>query len=439
MGNVAIREGIREALARGGSVLLTAPTGWGKTRVMLETAVELARGGRRVGLFAPTLTLLVKKWPELLSLSPPSALLTAGAGQHCVYRWSYPQRHCPRCRLRRQPEGFQPPPVTTFEDLLRTTPEEVCSYWVQEAILHRYSVLLAHYGRLNKLLPLLHYIFVDEVHELFLPHMASIPLAEVAELLGADPGELTSVAVIKELAEASLAAPLDPAKEDKLMTLMQMLRRTCWIEEGDGGPLLTCMDTYALPSGRPVFAATATPPPGFPPPGWEVMEITPERKPKAYIIADMAFYYPEYQGAALLLWMIRRRFSDSRIAVFAVSSLRHVLEVNLPPGVELCRGGLFDAWGKMRVGVDLPDYDVAVVFWPSLHVSARRRLRAEGRDPSVAELVQGVQLAGRVLRPRSGETLEDVLQRRVVVFADARFQRYADYLSRHFNVEELSP
>jgi len=434
MGN-AVREGIREALARGGSVLLAAPTGWGKTRVMLQLAVELARGGHRVGLFAPTLTLLLRKWPELMSLSPPSALLTAGAGQHCVYRWSYPQRHCQRCSLRRQPpEGFQPPPVATFEDLIRAVPEEVCSYWAQEAILPRYYLILAHYGRLNKLLPLLHYIFVDEVHELFLPHMASLPLAEVAELLGADPGELTSVAVIKELAEASLTAPLDPAREDKLVMLLQMLRKTCWIEEGDGGPLFTCMDTYALPTGRPVFAATATPPPGFPPPGWEVVEIKPERKPKAYVINDVAFYYPDYHGASLILWLIRRRFSDGRIAVFAVSSLRRILESNLPPGVEL-----FDAWGKMRVGVDLPEYDIAVVFWPSLHVSARRRLRAEGRDPSAVELIQGVQLAGRILRPRPGETPEDVPQRRIIVFADSRFGRYADYLSRHFELEELSP
>jgi len=432
MGNVAIRE----ALARGGSVLLVAPTGWGKTRVMLVTAVELARGGHRVGLFAPTLTLLLRKWPELLSLSPPSAILTAGAGQHCVYRWSYPQRHCQRCSLRRQPpEGFQPPPVATFEDLLRTTPEDVCSYWAQEAILHRYLIVLAHYGRMQKLLPLLHYVLIDEAHELFLPHMASLPLAEIADLLGADPGELSSVAVIKELAEASLAAPLDPAREDRLVMLLQMLRRTCWIEED----LLTCMDTYAMPQGRPIFAATATPPPGFPPPGWEVVEIKPERKPKAYIITDVSFYYPDYHGAALLLWLIRRRFSNRRIAVFAVSSLRRVLETNLPPGVELCRRGLFDAWGKMRVGVDMPEYDIAVVFWPALHVSARRRLRAEGRDPSVAELVQGVQLAGRILRPRPGEAPEDVPQRRIIVFADARFSRYIDYLSHHFELEELSP
>jgi len=213
-----------------------------------------------------------------------------------------------------------------------------------------------------------------------------------------------------------------------------MLRKTCWIEEGDGGPLFTCMDTYALPTGRPVFAATATPPPGFPPPGWEVVEIKPERKPKAYVINDVAFYYPDYHGASLILWLIRRRFSDGRIAVFAVSSLRRILESNLPPGVEL-----FDAWGKMRVGVDLPEYDIAVVFWPSLHVSARRRLRAEGRDPSAVELIQGVQLAGRILRPRPGETPEDVPQRRIIVFADSRFGRYADYLSRHFELEELSP
>jgi hypothetical protein len=91
----------------------------------------------------------------------------------------------------------------------------------------------------------------------------------------------------------------------------------------------------------------------------------------------------------------------------------------------------------MRVGVDLT-HDAAVVFWSSLHISARRRLRAENRDPDMVELVQAVQLAGRILRPsRPEERYEDVLKRKVVVFADARFWRFKDYLSRYFDVHEL--
>jgi hypothetical protein len=93
----------------------------------------------------------------------------------------------------------------------------------------------------------------------------------------------------------------------------------------------------------------------------------------------------------------------------------------------------------MRVGVDLT-HDAAVVFWPSLHITARRRLRAENRDPDITELIQAVQLAGRILRPsRPEERYEDVLQRKVVVFADARFWRHREYLERFFELSELLP
>ena len=92
----------------------------------------------------------------------------------------------------------------------------------------------------------------------------------------------------------------------------------------------------------------------------------------------------------------------------------------------------------MRVGVDLT-HDAAVVFWPSLHITARRRLRAEGKDPDTMELINAVQLVGRILRPsRPEERYEDVLRRKVIVFADARFWRYYEYLSRYFDLQELN-
>jgi len=92
----------------------------------------------------------------------------------------------------------------------------------------------------------------------------------------------------------------------------------------------------------------------------------------------------------------------------------------------------------MRVGVDL-NHDAAVVFWTSLHITARRRLRAEGRDPDIMELINAVQLAGRILRPsQPEEKYEDVLKRKVVVFADARFWRHREYLERFFELSELS-
>jgi hypothetical protein len=84
----------------------------------------------------------------------------------------------------------------------------------------------------------------------------------------------------------------------------------------------------------------------------------------------------------------------------------------------------------MRVGVDLR-HRAAIVYWPSLHISARKRLLAEGRDPNTAELIQGVQLSGRILRPI------DALRDKIVLFIDGRFYDHVEYLERHFEVREL--
>jgi hypothetical protein len=91
----------------------------------------------------------------------------------------------------------------------------------------------------------------------------------------------------------------------------------------------------------------------------------------------------------------------------------------------------------MRVGIDLK-HRAAIVYWPSLHISARKRLWAENRDPNIVELIQGIQLAGRILRPsQPGESYIDVLKNRIVVFIDARFYGHLDHLEKHFEVHEL--
>ncbi len=65
-------------------------------------------------------------------------------------------------------------------------------------------------------------------------------------------------------------------------------------------------------------------------------------------------------------------------------------------------------------------------------------MRAEGRDPNKAELLQGVQLAGRILRPFDpGESYENALRDRYVVLADGRFYDNIEYLEKYFEISEL--
>ncbi len=431
------------------NVMLQAPTGWGKTTLMLKMLMLLAKEGWRSGFIAPTLFLLMEKRKQLVEMvqsmpDPPRVILTAGAGQYCVYQWSIPQRFCSRCRLYRRNVDIDFGNFATYEDIERLAPEDICGYWAQETILHKYDVILGHYGRLNKIVHLLHYLFVDEAHEFFLPRITTFPLSEVAQLLGVRAEELTSVAVIRELVEERLYSETDPKMEDKLWSLYSTVKKTCWIEVNE----LHCMDLYELPQRVRIFAATATPPPGWPPEGWgRKIVIEPKIKPTAFVETANTFYYRDrYEGLGLQMYLIirwlRQKFNAKRIIIFATASARRVISASIevsdnpldppPEGVVIA-----DAWGKMRVGVNLPWYDAAILAGISLPPTARRRLRAEGRDPDKVEGVQAVQLAGRILRPREGESYEDVLQKRKVVFADARYMNIIEYLQQFFDIREL--
>jgi len=446
-----IREIIGE-LKRGRNVVFVAHTGWGKTRMAFEVAAILAREGHKMAMFFPTATLAMKKWRELVSIIQgtvlqPSAILTVGAQQYCIYRWQYPQKHCRRCVLYR-PQRIEAPSILTYSELENIVPEDACGYWIQEELFPQYNIVLGHYGRAIKISPHVDYIIWDEAQELFIPSLRSVALSEIAEVLNVDTSELTDVNAIKEYAEAKLI-DAEPIKEDVIYSLLQMLRLTCWIEDG----ALHCLELRQFPSNIPSLMLTATPPPGWPPEGWgRKIEIRPQMKPKALIEKEIDFFYKDgYQGLGLYLYMLikwAKQKGAKCIIIFAISSARRVIEWNLPFQVsyeppesaeQIPPSGVVvaDAWGKMRVGVDIAWCDFAVVLWPSLHVVARRRMKAEGRNPDVAELLLSVQLSGRIMRPRPGERPEDVPRRRLVALVGRRFWQHREYLSQHFEIEEM--
>jgi hypothetical protein len=438
-------------LKRGSNVALIAPTGWGKTYRAFQASIELAKEGYKVGIFFPTLTLGVSKWRELVELlktTSVSAILTAGAQQYCTYRWQYPQRHCRRCVLYRR-QRINAPSVVAYYELEEIAPDDSCAYWIQEEMFPEYNIILGHYGRSSKVIPYIHVAIWDEAQELFLPNLRSVSLSEIVEMLNVDVSELTDVNAIREYAEERLIEA-DPVREDAIYSLLQMLRSTCWIEDN----ALHCLELRQMPSGVPSLMLTATPPPGWPPEGWGTkVVIEPKVKPQAFVEPEAKFFYKDgYSGIALQIYYViqwlRKKFGARCIVIFATSSVQRVLEYSLP--IEFTREPpeeeeqippsgvvVLDAWGRYRVGVDLRWCDAAVLPWPSLHVAARRRMRAEGRNPDIAELLLSVQHAGRIMRPRPGETYELALERRKVALIDGRFRNYVDYLSQFFEVEEL--
>jgi len=444
---------IRELISmlKEGNVLFQAPTGWGKTTLMLKMLVELAKEGWKSGFVAPTLFLLTEKWGQLMQMlrsepNPSRAILTAGAGQYCVYQWSIPQRFCSRCRLHRHNVDVDFGNFVTFEDINRLAPEDACGYWAQEAVMPRYNIILGHFGRLSKIIHLLHFLFIDEAHEFFIPRISSFHLSEIAQLLGVRAEELYSVAVIRELVEEKMYSEgVDPQTEDRLWSLYNALKKTCWIEADE----VHCMDLYELPQRVRIFAATATPPPGWPPEGWgRKIVIEPKIKPRAYIETENIFYYKDrYEGLPLQMFLIirwlRQKFNAKRIIIFSTTSARRVISMSIEVGQDPLNPPpegivIADAWGKMRVGINLCGYDAAVLTGISLPPTARRRLRAEGRDPDTVEAVQAVQLAGRIMRPcDESETYEGVLEEKIVVFADKRYANRIEYLQQFFDIYEL--
>lgn len=417
-----IKRKVLEGLQRN-NVLLSAPMGWGKsvdgqTTLGAEIAEELAKQGRRVGYITPTLTLIDKKWEQLWSRLNTSVIATAGAGVLCArgHRY-YPQRYCHHCNLRRWAEGIDPPPQLHYSWLKESLPEDVCPYWIQENLMSRYYVKLGHFGRLRKFK--VDILIIDEIHEFVVPEIRQFDLTELREKYTLD---ASNTEALKEAVEMLLLSHDD----EDLWVVYDILRSdVVWIEDD----VVYGASLRNMPRDTRILGLTATPPPGWPPEGWEAVEIKPEKKPIAYVFDQYEWRYDmlntldaTYYLEELVRWA--GASAGFRIAVFATSSRQKLLQTikQRYDNVEI-----FDAWGKFRLGVDLLDFDVAIVLWPSLHISVRRYMRSRGADPDIAEIVNAIQLSGRI-RPDGDKK---------VIFAGARFGRFWGYLSQFYELREL--
>jgi len=426
-----IKAVVLDALRRGESVLLVAPTGWGKTTLAVEVAKEIARE-RPVVYLTPTLTLAVEKvWPLLRGAG--SVILTAGATAPgmCPRGFRhYPQRLCGRCPLRKAAD-VKLPDEATYGDLVELTPEDACPYWVQRAVEKTYRVRVGHFGRLRHLYTPGALVIVDEVHELFMPAIHRVELSElgVGHATG-QPGAVSDVGALREWVEAALERAATEEELERLYYLRDLLSKPAvWIEVEDGAAVLYAAELRGLPREAQVFGLTATPPP-TPLEQWRVVKV--EGVKKRALLYGECFYYSALERFGGEEWFARAvqplysLLKERVTAIFAPAYIRRMLRYT-PLSDLVARGFavVFEAWGKYRVGVDLVDFDAVLVFWPSLHISARRALAARGVDPDAVELVNAVQLAGRARRAE------------VVIFADCRYAKHRQYLEQFYHLEEV--
>jgi len=423
-GREEVKAVVVEALRRGENVLLVAPTGWGKTTLATEVAREVARE-RPVVYLTPTLTLAVEKvWPLLRGVC--SAILTAGATAPgmCPRGFRhYSQRLCGRCPLRKAAD-VKLPAEATYSDLVALAPVDACPYWVQRAVEKTYRIRVGHFGRLRHLYTPGALVVVDEVHEAFMPAIHRVELSDFGVAVW-------DVGALREWVEAALEGAVAEEELERLYYLRELLSKPAvWVEEGeDGNAVLYAAELRGLPREAQVFGLTATPPP-TPFEGWRVVKV--ESVKKRALLYGECFYYSALERFGGEEWFARAveplygLLKERVTAIFAPAYVRRILRYT--PLADLVARGLavvFEAWGRYRVGVDLVDFDAVLVFWPSLHISARRALAARGVDPDAVELVNAVQLAGRARRAE------------VAVFADCRYAKHRQYLEQFYHLEEV--
>lgn len=402
-------EEVVSVVRRGEKVLLVAPMGWGKTRVLLAAAHRL---GRRTLILTSRLGVVKKFAEEARAMGIEGVYASAGASELCALRLTRPWLWCPRCSVRRAaPVELS---VATWEDVLAATPEDACPYYTQREIETRHSIVVAHYGRYRALRRAFDAVFVDEAHNLYMPVIRSVSVEKwrewVRQLLGlegVEPSELRDVATLLLPSTAEEAALLS-----ELLSIASS--RVVFRDE----------EEYVAADPPPqvdwVVAATATPLSLM---RGHIIEVPPAAKPRAAILdVDTRLEALAEPSTRILIRAWIRALTP--VAVFATRRQQQALQLN---DVDV---DVYESWGRAAEGVDLPQYAAAIVIYPRLHPAVRRMLHALGIDPDEVECVRGIQLAGRVLRP------PEEAHRKRVLFVGERFRRCVREIERLFELTE---
>ncbi len=463
-GQVEAAERVASVLERGGSAAFVAPTGFGKTLVVLAAlkaagrlpAVWRVRSlslGTRVGEDAALLGLRSFTAAGRERACPLAERLGGDVHEYCrSYRLS--------CKYFLETDFSKPVAATTWTELLGA---KGCPYYLQDRAMEQADIVVESYYRR----PPRFYraVVYDEAHNLLVPKESCIAVGMLRE----------AALELKTIGEDRLArwlAEIEPredgvfdVEEERLLGLYNAYRRL--LGQGYGrtatGRVYRVLGSEAVywESGRlcgarlsPVaarpntlFVSATLPYPqllGVD----EVVEVPWTRKRTLYITEWLTTRYRDYERhvdeyASLLRAL---KFRLPRVLAFATRRVaaRLLREAAVDYYEQWLRTVpaewrgimLLHSRGKFAEGVDIRADAVVVLGAPFLPPYASRRVERalrraglQGDYASASMLSTTLQCVGRATRSEEDNPL--------IVLADNRYQRYIEGLSKYFKVRSI--
>jgi len=406
---------VKRLLAGGSRVAIIAYPGWGKTTVLIPSAVELLARRGRVVITTPYHE-VAKLLYRILS-AKYRVLHVAGGHELCLgeLQSEFPYVHgfCKTCLY--YSVALIPLPSDPEQTVRAAQEYRACPYASQLAAVERAEVVV----KTHRFAPPKNSIIIaDEVHALWLGRLIVTTPTQycdmnkeevLRELVELKERCFKCIREVQWFGKCNVGANCDV---DKIALLEEIANGECKNVE-DGAVIRV---RYPRHDGV-VLAATATPPRRIPR-GFEVVEVLPEKKPTLIVVENVRTTLRDFDPAQ---WNSLLEYLRSAHGGLAVAAPARVL-MQTPCEMYEC----FEIWGRMSHGVTiLQPAIVAAEPWLS-YIAYQLQL---GGDPQIAlelTLIQLVQVLARV-RPWS---------RDATLYAVGPLAlRHEDYFGRLFAVE----
>ena len=469
-GQLEVTEKLAELIESGKRILFTAPTGWGKTLVVLAAlrasealpAAWLVRA-LALGEHIAEEAAKMKLFTYIAAGRERTCLLWERLGDATYDLCRYARYKCPYARL--PPTS---PVVTDWREMTEAAKRgKWCAYFAQEMVPS--DLIVQNYER--ALRRPVRALAVDEAHNLALPEERSILLSRLAESIAyarhyvsahcanrlealikyvlTKDGDLDvrlllheeDIEELKRVYVSFLAENAEVARE--VRPLISLISAPAVYIEAEK---ISVFRPRRMLNFRPSILMTATPLP-LPIQLDAEINVNWRMRARSLIVSDVTSKFDEFDSRMALNYkklLVNLAKKFRRVLVFAASErvareLRSWVnyEEMIPPpdweGVLMIK-----ARSRFAEGIDLPADAVALLGAPYLPPEVSNRLariyKTQGIENSVRLAVDGPMIA--VTIQSIGRAWRNPARPPLVVLADARFSRYKEELQKMLDIEE---